>query len=160
MSNFHLGFLCFQIQYNYFPDPKYGEGNVFKGDCTFTPRRVPQSQVLSQVSGPRSFLGVPKSWPREYPSPGPGSTQVLAQGVPQSRPREYPSPSPGSTPVLARGVPQSQAVTQLGLVYPLAETGYHPLAETGVPPSPPPPRQDWGTPCLGLWYPQPGLTET
>ena len=31
------------------------KGNVFTGVCSFTPG-VPQSQVLSQVSGPRSFL--------------------------------------------------------------------------------------------------------
>ena len=82
------------------------------------PPGVPQSQVLSKVSGPRSFL-------RGYPSPRffprslvPGSfqgvpqSQVLSKvfgprsflwGVPQSWPGRYPSPvlAGGGTPLLS-----------------------------------------------------------
>ena len=64
--------------YYYRPHPKNGKATVFTGVCLSTPRGgVPQSQVLSQVSGPRSFPG-------GYPSP---------------RWREYCSPRQGGTPV-------------------------------------------------------------
>ena len=39
--------------------PKDGEGNVFTGVCLST-EGVPQFQVLSQVTGLRSFPGVPQ----------------------------------------------------------------------------------------------------
>ena len=54
------------------PSPKDGKGTVFTGVCLSTPTEAPQFQVLSQVTGPRSFffegglpqsfLGVPQSW--------------------------------------------------------------------------------------------------
>ena len=70
----------------YCPHPKDGEGNVFTGVCPSTPGGVPQSQVLSQISGPRSFLG---------------GTPVLAwlggTPVPAVRTRlGYPTPPPPS----------------------------------------------------------------
>ena len=49
------------VKYFYLPHPKDDEGNVFTGVCLFT-EQVPQSQVLSLVSGPRSFQ-------ERYPSP-------------------------------------------------------------------------------------------
>ena len=78
---------------------------------------VPQSQVLSQVSGPRSFpLGgtpVPGSFPGPfwggYPSPG--------RGVPQSWPGGYLSTgySPGQD---RTGVPLSPPPGQVRMGYP------------------------------------------
>ena len=69
-------------------------------------RGVPQSQVLSQVSGPRSF-------PRGNPSPGWGGTPVLTRG--EGYPRtEYP---PGQD---RTGVPPSwdSATLPAGTGYP------------------------------------------
>ena len=71
---------------------RMGEGNIFSLFNT----GVPQYQVLSKISGPRSFLGVPQSCLGE----GVPQYQVLSKisgprsflGVPQScLGREYPS---------------------------------------------------------------------
>ena len=65
-----------QIRCNYRSHPKDGEGTVFTGVCLSTlGGGVPQSLVLSQVTGPRFF-------PQGYPSPGWGDTPVLARGYP------------------------------------------------------------------------------
>ena len=53
---------------------------MFSQVYPFTPREVPQSHVLSQVTGPRSFLGVPQS---QVLSQVTGSRSFL--GVPQSQ---------------------------------------------------------------------------
>ena len=85
----------------------------------------PHSQVLSQVSGPRSFLegtSVPDGGGGGYPSPG--------QGVPQNR---Y-TPQPGL------------GYSWAGLGYPLARTGVALRQDWG---SPPPPCQN--RLCCG-WY--------
>ena len=84
-------------------------------------RGVSQSQVLSQVTGPRSFLGL-------YPSPAKSQSQVLSQVlsgvVPQSCkvpvPGSFPGPFWGCTPVLQSGVPQ----VRMG--YPQPGLGYFP----------------------------------
>ena len=77
----------------YRPHPNDGEGNVFTGVCPFTPGGgVPQSQVLSQVSGRRCFLtrtGAPSSQYRTGVPPSQDRTRVppwLGLG--------YPSPAP------------------------------------------------------------------
>ena len=77
----------------YHPHPKNGEGTVFTGVCPHRGRGLPQSSVLSQVTGPRSFPrggGLPQSWvppgqvrmgypPSQYwgtpPPPRPGTEQ-------------------------------------------------------------------------------------
>ena len=64
-------------------------------------RGIPQSQVLSQVFGPRSFpRGEPESWLGRYPSPDQGG------GVPQDRIPPWPGQDWG-TPQLGLGYPAS-----------------------------------------------------
>ena len=60
---FHLQKQCLSSEdfIHYRPHPKDGEGTVFTDVC-LSRGEVPQSQVLFQVSGPRSFSG-------RYPSP-------------------------------------------------------------------------------------------
>ena len=125
-----------------------GEGTVFTGVYLST-----QSQVLSQVSSPRSFPGYPSSrffpWSLvQGPFTGGTQSQVLSLvsglrsfpgGLPQSQlgGGGYPSLSQGTTPVNVVGYPREDRV---------------PPAGTGVLPG-----LDWGTLQLGLWYPQLGL---
>ena len=83
---------------------------------------VPQSQVLSQVTGPRSFLGLPQSWLW-------AGTPVLARsgwGTPSQNRMGYP-PYPPSKPgqdgvpsgLVRIGYPSALARTRLG--YPLKQ---------------------------------------
>ena len=62
-----------KVEYFYRPHAKDGEGNVFSLSTMGGANH--QSQVLSKVSGRRSFLG--EYWPRGYPS--------SSQGVPQNK---------------------------------------------------------------------------
>ena len=113
----------------YRPYPKDGEGNVFTGICLFTPRwggGVHRSQVLFQVSGPRSFHEIPQSHGLCQIS---GPRSFLGRGI-QTWLGHTPVPG-GGTPVPVVGTP--------GLRYPSIEdrTGVPP-ARTGLgyPPSP------------------------
>ena len=84
----------------------------------------PQSQVLSQVSGPISFLGgTPASGPMSFLGGGP---VLVWKGVPQSQMGlEYPTPGWGyPTPVLAWG--------NLKLEYPQPGQNWVPPARTGL----------------------------
>ena len=98
-----------------------GRGKVIFSVCQSTlggGGGVSQSQVLSQVTGIRSFPGVPQSWP------GGGGTQVLVGG--------YTSMGTGLGYSLARsgwGTPQpgqdwSTPRVREGLGYPLARSGW------------------------------------
>ena len=86
-------------------------GHVFTGVCLLTRRRgLPQSQVFSQVSGPRSFPkggGTPASGPMSFP-----------RKLPHSWPGKYSSPG--------RGTPSHRT----GLGYPTPRTAY---AANGTP---------------------------
>ena len=102
-----------KLRYFYRPHPKDGEGNVFRLSTTVG-RGVPQSQVLSKVSGPRPFPGG---------TPVPGSFQGLWSQV------------------LSRGIPQSQVLSKvsgprsfLGDGYPIPsqDLGSPPLTRTGL----------------------------
>ena len=82
-----------QVRFDYRQHPKDEEGNVFSLSTTGV---VPQSQVLSKVSGPRSFLGgggtpvLPGGRVGGYPNPGwgqdrePPGTGHAACGTPRA----------------------------------------------------------------------------
>ena len=144
------------------PHPKDGEDTVFTGVCLSTPGGgVPQRQVLSQVTGPRSFpegTPVPGSFPGhrsqalsgEYPSPQWGYLSMVPSygqarmGYPQPGQDRVP-PSQDST-----GVPPGQVRMGYdppqpgwGTTPPTARTGYHPQeGQDGVPLA----RSGWGAP--------------
>ena len=74
---------CKKIDTFFLPSASKGWGRYCFHRClsVHTPRRVPQSQVLSHASGPKSFLGQGTpvlSWPGVTPVPAGG-------GVPQGR---------------------------------------------------------------------------
>ena len=105
---------------------------MFSQVCVCSPLgALPKSQVLSHVSGPRSFhkgysrpgREVHQSWAGSTPFPG-GGTPVLAGG--------------GVTPVLGGGTPvPAGGIPRLG--YPLSRTGLgYPPARTGLLYFPPP----------------------
>ena len=77
---------------NYRPHLKDRESTVFTGVCLSTPRGVPQSQVISQVTGPRSFLGVPQSLVLSQVT-GPRSFQVVPQSCAGVHPSTKYTPS-------------------------------------------------------------------
>ena len=118
------------------PPTSEGWGKYCLHRCLSTPWGgvVPHSQVLSQVTGLRSFLGggtpVPGHW-----------SHVFSGGIPQSQvlfqitgPRSF----LGSTPVLAGGYPSlGQGYPSMGTPWPEQDWGTHP---------PLPVRSGWGTP--------------
>ena len=126
---------------------------------------VTQSQVLSQVFGPRTFSGgtpVPVfsqiSSPRSFLTGQnwPGCTSELAGGYP-SPGWWVPQSQVGGTPVLAGGYTVSVGVPQdWGTSLSRKRLGYFPVQEgLGYPPGqdrtgvPPQPGQDWGAPQPG-----------
>ena len=167
-------FLCYWIAGSpncfYHPHPKDGEGTVFTGVCVHTwggRGGLPQTLVLSQVTGPRSFPGgypCPRFFPRslvpgsfqghQFPGPFwgyssprffPGHwSQVLSGGYPSpgqgysSPGRGYPSPA-GGYPVM------EYPLARIGLGYPPAWAGWGiQPGQMGCPP--PLAWSGWGTP--------------
>ena len=128
--------------------PKDGEGTVFTGVCLSTPGRVPQSQVLSQITHLISFPG-------GTPVPVPGSfpgywSQVISGGTLVPVPGSFPGPFQG-VPQACHGVPQSwqgypspvMGTLSLDGVTPARSGWDTPLARIGLGVHP---SQDWGTP--------------
>ena len=84
---------------NYRPHPKDGEDTIFTGVCLPTPGGVPQFQVLSHVSGPRSFLHSTPVPDEGYPRTGVPLARTRV-GYPPSRTGVF-SPSQERTGVSA-----------------------------------------------------------
>ena len=137
-----VGFVTSRLAHFYHQRTQYVEKVMFSPASVCLSTGGPQSQVLSLVSGPMSFLG------GGYPSLSQGVTQSKL-GVPQrqirdaqSQPRGYPSPRWGG------GVPKS-------------ETGGTPLARSGWGTPPPQARSGWVTspPRLGWGTPTPSIRQ-